>query len=279
MKFHFHSNILIFCFCLLSFSLSAQTPIADAIRTPDHRARWPKCDTISDCTKSKLDNFISQNLVIPAEAKAQGAGGVVLVEFVVEKNGKIGEIKTLHDPGLGLGIAASNVIVAMKAKKIKWQPAVHKGKKVASRYMTPVSFNLAMPVKKVIPPVVEEVKLAVYDIAEVMPIYNGCQPALTDTVDCTFLKMINHIQTNMKYPDSALAVGAHGPVVVEFVIDTAGQVTNPVVTKGQGFGLDQEAVRIISSMPTWQPGQQDGEPVAVRMVVPILFQIPRTEKE
>src|SRR5687767_14861648 len=114
MKFHFYSNTLIFSFCLFTLSVLAQTPIAEAVRTPDHRARWPKCDTISDCTKAKLDDWIAQNLVIPSEAKAQNAGGVVLVEFVVEKNGKVGEVKTLHDPGFRLGVAASNVINMMK---------------------------------------------------------------------------------------------------------------------------------------------------------------------
>ncbi len=261
-------------------SISSQTPFAETIRTADVPPAWKDCDPKSDCTKKTLDEYIAKNLVMPPAAVAQDAGGVVMVEFVIEKNGSIGLIQALRDPGMGLGTAAIAVITKLKEDKFKFEPAVNKGKKVAFRYMSPVSFNLAIPAKDVSPkPVTVDVLPDVYDVAEVMPIYNGCEPSITDTVDCTFRKMITHIQTNLTYPDSARVVGAQGPVVVQFVVDASGKVTHPKIVKGLGFGLDEEAMRIISLMPNWKPGLVGGKPVAVRMTVPILFQIPKPEKE
>jgi hypothetical protein len=95
---------------------------------------------MTDCTKLKLASFISSNLVLPSKAKAEGAGGLVAVEFVIEKNGEIGEVKALHDPGFGLGDEATRVVKLMVEKDIKWIPARKDGKKVPFRYMVPVPF-------------------------------------------------------------------------------------------------------------------------------------------
>lgn len=266
---------------LTTSSISAQTPITEAIRVAEVPPQWPGCaaDT-TDCTKNKLTEFIAANILTPPQAKAQGAGGVVLVEFVIEKNGTIGEVRTLHNPGLGLGEEAVRVVSLMKEKKIKWSPAQEKGKRIPFRYMIPVSFNLPKPVEEAPRVQVTEIDMPeVYDVAEVMPRYAGCDQAVTDTVDCTFMQLLKHIQSNLIYPDSAKNLGAQGPVVVEFIVDATGKVTNPVIMKSLGYGCDEEALRIISLMPAWQPGMQDGKPVAVRMVIPILFQLSKPDKE
>lgn len=267
-----------FLITLSIFSLIAQTPLKEAKRGTEVAAAWPGCDPAGDCTKMKLDEFIAQNLVVPVEAKGQNAGGVVLVEFVIEKNGTIGEIKTFHDPGYGLGTAAYNVINLMKEKKIKWEPAEDGGKRVASRYMVPVSFHLPMAPRVIEEKEVKEPAPSVYDVVDVMPRYAGCQDAANDTTNCTFLSVVKHIQTHLKYPDTARVLGAQGPVIVQFIIDSEGRVADPVVVQGLGHGCDEEALRVISMMPAWQPGLQGGKPVSVRMTMPILFQLPKKEE-
>lgn len=281
MKFSFKHTLFVTASVLVVPILTAQTPIMEAVRTAQVSPQWPGCTSaMPECTKNTLDAFIAANIQTPPEAKSTGAGGVVLVEFVVEKNGRIGEVRTLHDPGMGLGTEAVRVVSMMKEKKIKWTPAEEKGKRVPYRYMTPVSFNLSRPAELTTTNPVTELDMPeVYDVAEVMPKFAGCQTVETDTVDCTFMQLIKHIQTNLNYPDSALAIGAQGPVVVEFIIDASGNITKPVITKTLGFGCDEEALRVITLMPAWQPGLQDGKPVAVRMVVPIMFQIPKPDKE
>jgi len=257
-------------------NISAQTPLDEAVRRADVSPAWPGCDAkLSDCTKSRMADFIAANLQIPPDAKAQGAGGVVMMEFVVEKNGTIGEIRPIHDPGLGLGAEATRVIELMKTKKIKWVPAEEGGKKVAFRYTVPVSFNLPTPAVEKPKTITSAAPDAnqVYDIVEVMPRYAGCETAVTDSVDCTFMKIVSHIKSNLKYPEEAVKNKVQGQVVAEFVIDEQGAVTNPVITQGIGSGCDEEALRIISSMPAWVPGTQDGQPVKVKMRLPIAFKL------
>jgi len=275
-----YTLIIIFILCLTHISISAQTPIDEALRSTDISAAWSGCDPkMTDCTKSKLAEFISANIKIPAEATAQGAGGVVMIEFVVEKNGKIGEVKTLHDPGYGLGDEAIRVVKLMSAQKIIWTPAREKGKKVPYRYITPVPFNLSALPKELPTMQTEKTSMPrVYDVVEVMPRYAGCEQNIVDSIDCTFMQMIKHIQTNLQYPQEALSIKAQGPVVVDFVIDSTGRVTDPVVTRGLGYGCDAEAIRVISLMPNWIPGMQDGKPVAVKMTIPIMFQIPKKKE-
>lgn len=258
--------------------LSAQTSLDDAMRRADVSPAWPGCDAkLSDCTKSRMADFIAANLQIPPDAKAQGAGGVVMMEFVVEKNGNIGEVKPIHDPGLGLGAEATRVITLMKTKKIKWTPAENEGKRVAFRYTVPVSFNLQLPAAdKVMTSGTAQVNSdQVYDIVEVMPRYAGCVEAKTDSVDCTFMKVVSHMKSNLKYPEEAIKNKVQGQVVTEFIIDTNGAVTNPVIKKGIGSGCDEEALRVLTLMPAWIPGTQDGNPVKVKMVLPVLFQLPK----
>ena len=85
--------------------------------------------------------------------------------------------------------------------------------------------------------------------------------------------MIPSIKANLKYPEEAQKNKVQGQVVVEFVIDTNGAVINPVIKKGIGSGCDEEALRVVSLMPAWIPGKQDGQNVKVRMILPVVFQI------
>jgi len=274
-------TIVYFIALLLSFSgtsIFAQTPIAEAVRKADVPPAWPDCEPkLTDCTKSRLAEFIAANLQIPPDAKAQGAGGVVMMEFVVEKNGFIGEVKPVHDPGLGLGTEASRVINLMKTKKIKWTPAEENGKKVAFRYTVPVSFNLNIPnaPKQATTETPKMPADGIYDVADVMPKFAGCEGVINDTIDCTFTKVVSHIKSNLKYPEEAIKNKVEGQVVTEFVVDTTGEITNAIIKKGLGHGCDEEALRVLMLMHNWNPGQVDGKPVKVRMVLPIVFQLPK----
>jgi len=274
------SPFLFFILLISIPSLNAQTSLSEASRKVDVAPAWPGCDPkIPDCTKSRLTDFINANLQIPLEAKKENAGGVVAMEFVIEKSGMIGEVHAMHDPGMGLVLEATRVINLMNTKKIKWIPAENDGKKVPYRYIIPVSFNLAAPPKEKM-----EVKAVgaptdgIYDVVDVMPRYQGCEKAVEDSVDCTFRKMIGHIKSQLKYPEEALKLKISGQVIVEFIIDTTGAVTRPSIKQGIGTGCDEEALRVVSSMPAWNPGKQDGKAVPVRMKVPIYFQLPKEEK-
>ena len=81
------------------------------------------------------------------------------------------------------------------------------------------------------------------------------------------------ISKNVVYPKKALKNGIEGKVVVEFVIEANGSVTNVKVFKSVNPDLDKEAVRVVSMMPKWKPGSQGGKNVRSRFRIPINFQL------
>lgn len=85
--------------------------------------------------------------------------------------------------------------------------------------------------------------------------------------------MLKFLSENLNYPDSAKSAGVEGIVHLSFIIKKSGKIENVKVDKGIGSGCDEEAVRIIKSMPNWIPGEQRGKPVAVRMVQQIKFKL------
>lgn len=83
----------------------------------------------------------------------------------------------------------------------------------------------------------------------------------------------DHLMRTLTYPKVARKKGIQGKVFIEFVVDKRGEVTDTKVIKGIGHECDEEAVRAIKLCPRWNPGKQRGQPVKVRMVLPISFKL------
>ena len=86
---------------------------------------------------------------------------------------------------------------------------------------------------------------------------------------------------NMKYPVAAQQAKIEGRVIVQFVVEKDGSVSDVKVMRGVSPELDAEAIRVVSMMPKWIPGKQRGKAVAVKYTMPIMFrlQTPASEKE
>ncbi len=86
-------------------------------------------------------------------------------------------------------------------------------------------------------------------------------------------ELFKYLGENIKYPEAASKANVQGKVFVNFVITSEGEIKDVQILKGLGFGADAEAVRVVSKMPRWKPGSQDGKPVNVRYNLPIAFQL------
>lgn len=102
----------------------------------------------------------------------------------------------------------------------------------------------------------------IYDKVEVMPEYPGGAAAF-----------MRYLAQNVKYPTVAQENGTQGIVVVQFVVDADGSVTNAHVITSVDPYLDEEALRVIKSMPRWTPGKLNGKPVRVKYTTPIKFRL------
>jgi len=86
-----------------------------------------------------------------------------------------------------------------------------------------------------------------------------------------FEKLSKFLQNNLKYPKAAQRANVKGKVFLSFVVNSQGKISDIKVLKGIGFGCDEEAVRVVQSMPAWTPGKQGGRSVSSRFTLPISF--------
>ena len=85
--------------------------------------------------------------------------------------------------------------------------------------------------------------------------------------------MYKYIKDNLKYTDLAKKTNITGTIYVEFTVEKDGSLTDVHVIRGIGGGLDEEAIRVVESMPKWQPARQGGMPVKVKYQIPIAFNL------
>ena len=102
----------------------------------------------------------------------------------------------------------------------------------------------------------------VFDVVEKMPEYPGGQAALFE-----------YLSTNVMYPADAEKQKIEGRVLVTFIVNTDGSITDIEVVRKAFPSLDAEAVRVISGMPKWIPGEQKGQKVRVKYTVPLSFHL------
>jgi protein TonB len=85
--------------------------------------------------------------------------------------------------------------------------------------------------------------------------------------------MYKYLGDNIKYPAAAQRANVSGRVFVKFVVEKDGSIGNVEVMKGIGFGCDEEAIRVIKSMPKWNPGRQNGKNVRVFYNMPVVYKL------
>jgi protein TonB len=102
----------------------------------------------------------------------------------------------------------------------------------------------------------------IYDFVEEMPMYPGGEAA-----------MMAFLQRKINYPAIARETNVQGTVYLSFIVDKQGGIMDVKVKRGIGAGCEEEAIRVIKSMPIWTPGKSNGRPVFVNYVLPITFSL------
>jgi TonB family protein len=192
-----------------------------------------------------LIKYLAGNIKYPQQAKEENIEGRVFINFVVEKNGSIGEAKVLRGVGGGCDEEALRVVSGMP----DWTPGYNNGKPVRVSYNLPVKFTLDINATD-----------SVYTIVDTMPKFPGGLNAL-----------MNYLATNIKYPEKAKKDNVHGRVFINFIVEKNGKVSHAKVLRGISKECDQESLRVVSNMPNWKPGLKDGQPVRVSYNLPIKF--------
>ncbi|NIK74824.1 protein TonB [Thermonema lapsum] len=84
-----------------------------------------------------------------------------------------------------------------------------------------------------------------------------------------------YLQENIRYPLEALENKIEGYVFVRFVVREDGYLVEPEITKGLGYGCDEEVLRVIKNAPPWKPGREGTQIFPVEMTIAVVFRLPR----
>jgi TonB family protein len=234
--------------------------------------------------------WLGQNIKYPAKARENGVEGTVYIGFVVQKDGFLSDVTVKRGISSDCNEEAVRVISAMP----KWKPGMQEGKAVAVAYTLPIKFKLEQTKQPEPKGVVifENLKTenndnSVLTIVDELPQFVGGQ----DT-------MFRWLMQNIKYPKEAREKRAEGTVYVGFVVEKDGSITDVAIKREPSYpkdtlkimevngiqgiklinskaegSLGREAVRVISAMPKWKAGRNQGQPVRVAYTLPIKFKL------
>ncbi|HTH82968.1 MAG TPA: TonB family protein, partial [Mucilaginibacter sp.] len=196
-----------------------------------------------------LVDFLLNNIRYPAAMRQANIEGKVDVQFVVETNGAITNIKAINAPGYGSGEEAERVM----ASSPKWTPAYQNGKPIKVMYTVPINFTLNNSRGTA-------ANNMIFSIVEKQPEFPG-----------GLEKFGEFLQRNIRYPDNMRQANVQGKAIVQFVVEADGSLSNIQVLRSPGYGSGEEAARVLALSPKWTPGHQNGKAVRVMYTVPVSF--------
>ncbi|QEK52373.1 hypothetical protein FYC62_12465 [Pedobacter aquae] len=198
-----------------------------------------------------LEKLMRENLKYPKNALSNNVSGSISLDFIIEKDGRISNILVVKDvKGSGLGEEAKRLLSLAK----KWKRGVRNGEKVRVNRRLNVVFSLEntnpdIKIKLVIPPLPENLDV-VYTLN-----HNQAEPAKGSKEFEGFLNK------NLQYPAGALNKDLEKVVIVNFVVDKEGSLTDIKVLRPGGFGFDEEITRLLALSPKWVSGSINEIPV------------------
>ena len=211
---------------------------------------------MAECMK-----YLAANVNYPTEAIEKGIQGRVIVQMVVTKEGDIADTKIARGIDPLLDAEALRVVSGMP----KWKPGKQKGEAVNVRYTLPVMFRLGGDADKKEASTQTEAKVdenGIHQVCEEMPEFPG-----------GMRECMNWLGKNVNYPATAQEKGIQGRVIIQFVVERDGSITEPKVVRGVDPDLDKEALRVVSAMPNWKPGKNKGEVVRVKYTLPVMYRL------
>lgn len=239
----------------------------------DEMPRYPGCEEVPDkekkelCAQKKFLTFLYTNVKYPEAARKKGTQGVTVIEFVVKKNGHVGDFKIVKPLGDGCDKAAMAALEKMA--DTQWIPGIKDGKKVNVKMLVPIKFKLA----------VDDATTTdkAYKTVDEMPRFPGCDEGNeSERTKCSNTKLIGFISNHLKYPEAAKKGKIEGTVVVSFVVNKSGKVEKIKTVKSLDSDCDKAALAVVEKMQqeiTWIPGQHEGKTVAVEMALPFKFKL------
>jgi TonB family protein len=207
--------------------------------------------------------YLAHQIVYPPDAVKKRIEGKVFVSFVVEKNGSLTDIQVLRGVSPDIDAEAVRAI----SKSPKWAPGIQNGRPVRVRYNMAIIFKLPplqanknqqmMDSLRQLP-----IEQTIFTMSQNMPEFPGGKEGFR-----------KYFLDNLKYPDKAKEDNVDGKVLLNFIIERDGSLSNIKIIRHLSSETDEEALRVMNNCPKWIPGNQNGKPVRVAYSLSIPFPI------
>ncbi|WP_162427107.1 TonB family protein [Pontibacter pudoricolor] len=261
---------------LLALAVTIVSPIATIAQTkPKENKILSYVDQMPKFEGGEMEvmKFMAGNITYPADAKANGLEGLVVVSFVIEETGKVKDAKVVKKLGRGTDEEALRVVNLTSGK---WTPGSHNGKVVPVQFTLPIRFSLS-----------EAERAATAHKANQMPLFKGGPEAMHQT-----------IASYLQLPEEAKKENLNARVIVKFYVEKDGTVSNirldgTKLKKTVGAGADMDYMdastfkvqnkvmlaklaeaamaAVAATSGKWQPATKNGQATGAELVLPVQF--------
>jgi TonB family protein len=228
--------------------------IAMGIKSPLPRLGPDDYPTFQNQGFGQFNYWVANQVNYPPEAQAKKLEGWIQINFTVELDGTLSNIK----PAVNSNPILSEEVMRVIRISPRWDRP--KNPAVEDSYPSNVNIGFRLPD--------QIIKEPPFVVVEEMPMYPGGEGEL-----------LKFIAENTKYPEAAKADTIQGKVIVRFIVNTEGNTEGITVLKGVHPLLDAEAVRVVKLLSGFKPGMQGGKAVNVWYMVPINFTLPYIKKK
>lgn len=245
--------------------------------------------------------FLAENIRYPVEAQKNGIQGRVICNYVVMKDGSINNVEVIRGVDPLLDAEAIRIIESMP----KWKPGKQRDQAVNVLFTLPVVFRLQgdTPQNEILTKedkealsksektgegvAIDEIVVVAYgrEGRRVQQVIDQDKKRSTGGEEIFVVvenppqfpggpeAMMQFLGDNIRYPVEAHRKGIQGRVICNFVVMKDGSIDSVNVVRGVDPLLDAEAVRVLQSMPKWEPGTQRDQAVNVRFTLPVVFRL------
>ena len=224
-----------------------------SLKPPYPKIRPEDYPTFKGQGHESFNDWLRWQIKYPEDAVSRGVSGKVTASYIVNPDGTLSEPAIMYSADKSLGDAVVKAIVSSP----QWEPP--KNPESTDPFEASVTIKFALPDKISIP---EEP----FVVVEEMPMFPGGDAAL-----------LKYITDNIRYPESAKTNNISGRVIIRFVVNSEGKAEEATVLRGVDPSLDEEAIRVVNSLPVFSPGKQGGKPVPVYYMVPVTFSLTKPD--
>ena len=224
-----------------------------SLKPPYPKIRPEDYPTFKGQGHESFNDWLRWQIKYPEDAVSRGVSGKVTASYTVNPDGTLSEPAIMYSADKSLGDAVVKAIVSSP----QWEPP--KNPESTDPFEASVTIKFALPDKISIP---EEP----FVVVEEMPMFPGGDAAL-----------LKYITDNIRYPESAKTNNISGRVIIRFVVNSEGKAEEATVLRGVDPSLDEEAIRVVNSLPVFSPGKQGGKPVPVYYMVPVTFSLTKPD--